>query len=282
MMRTRSLRARERAALIATSASAWMFAVASSHASLAANFRALPISSADEVDSRRMLRDVRNAELTGDLAKLASLREAASASTSNDASARAASALLLERIVLAERAIAMRNRTQSARELAQGEEALASERLALATRFATVERRQLELESAEDLLLRRMRADLMDVALALGVPTDDEREAARRLSKLIAPIFATSRAEDSALDASRIATDPEIFREAMLGGIASLLAAARRFHAPQFMAMWLPWVPWGPLARTHAPPPSLSAGACLRTPGNPCARIRYSTYAFAT
>jgi hypothetical protein len=65
----------------------------------------------------------------------------------------------------------------------------------------------------------------MDVALALGVPTDDEQEAARRLSKLIAPIFATSRAEDSALDASRIATDPEIFREAMLGGIASLLAA---------------------------------------------------------
>jgi hypothetical protein len=30
------------------------------------------------------------------------------------------------------------------------------------------------------------------------------------------------------------------------------------------------------------PPPSLSAGACLRTPGNPCARIRYSTYALAT
>lgn len=224
-MRTRSLRARERAALIATSASAWMFAVASSHASLAANFRALPISSADEVDSRRMLRDVRNAELTSDLAKMASLREAASASTSNDASARAVSALLLERIALAERAIAMRNRTQSVRELAQGEEALAGERLALATRFATVERRQLELESAEDLLLRRMRADLLDVALALGVPTDDEREAARRLSKLIAPIFTHSRAEDSALDASRIATDPEIFREAMLGGIASLLAA---------------------------------------------------------
>lgn len=225
MMRTRSLRARERAALIATSVSVWTIVWPCTHVSFAAQARALPNSPADEVDSRRMLRDVRNAELTGDLAKLASLREAASASTSNDASARAVSALLLQRIALAERAIAMRNRTQSARELAQGEEALAGERLALATRFATAERRQLELESAEDLLLRRMRANIMDVALALGVPTDDEREAARRLSKLIAPIFATSRAEDSALDASRIATDPEIFREAMLGGIASLLAA---------------------------------------------------------
>jgi hypothetical protein len=225
MMRTRSLRAGEHAALIATSVSMWTLALPCAQVSFAAQVRALPNSSADEMDSRRMLRDVRNAELTGDLAKLVSLREAASASTSNDASARAASALLLERIVLAERAMAMRNRTQSARELAQGEEALASERLALATRFATVERRQLELESAEDLLLRRMRADLMDVAIALGVPTDDEREAARRLSKLIAPIFATSRVEDSALDASRIATDPEIFREAMLSGIASLLAA---------------------------------------------------------
>ncbi|MEY2796090.1 MAG: hypothetical protein RIR10_1806, partial [Planctomycetota bacterium] len=225
MMCTRSLYAGERAALIATCASAWMFAVASSHASLAANFRAFPMSSADEMDSRRMLRDVRNAELTGDLATLTSLRDVASATTSNDADIHAARALLLERIALAERAIAMRGRAQSARELAQGEEALATERLALTTRFATADRRQLELESAEDLLLRRMRADLLDVALALGVPTDEEREAARRLSKLIVPIFTNSRAEDSTLDASRIATDPEIFREAMLGGIASLLAA---------------------------------------------------------
>jgi hypothetical protein len=42
-------------------------------------------------------------------------------------------------------------------------------------------------------------------------------------------------------------------------------------------------------ARTDARPapasahrPRSSAGACLRTPGNPCTRIRYSTYAFAT
>ena len=224
-MRTRSLRAAEHAALIATSVSAWTLALPCAHASLATSFRNSATLADDEFTSRRMLREIRDAELTSDLAKLASLREAASPSTSDDVSARAASALLLERIVLAERAMAMRNRTQSARELAQGEEALARERLALATRFPAAERRQLELESAEDLLLRRMRADLMDVALALGVPTDDEREAARRLSKLIAPIFATSRVEDSALDASRIATDPEIFREAMLGGIASLLAA---------------------------------------------------------
>jgi hypothetical protein len=225
MMRTRSLRAGEHAALIATSVSMWTLALPCAHASLATSFRNSATLADDEFTSRRMLREIRDAELTSDLTKLASLRDVARASTSNEANTLAANALLLERIVLAERAMAMRNRTQSARELAQGEEALARERLALATRFPAAERRQLELESAEDLLLRRMRADLMDVALALGVPTDDEREAARRLSKLIAPIFATSRVEDSALDASRIATDPEIFREAMLGGIASLLAA---------------------------------------------------------
>ncbi len=225
MMRTRSLRAGEHAALIATSVSMWTLALPCAHASLATSFRNSAALADDEFTSRRMLREIRDAELTSDLTKLASLRDVARASTSNEANARAANALLLERIVLAERAMAMRNRTQSARELAQGEEALARERLALATKFERAEQRQLELEAAEDLLLRRMRADLMDVALALGVPTDDEREAARRLSKLIAPIFATSRVEDSALDASRIATDPEIFREAMLGGIASLLAA---------------------------------------------------------
>ena len=136
-------------------------------------------------------------------------------------------AVVNERVNLARQAITLRAAAHSARELASAEMALATARLALANALPANEAcaRELLLETVEDLLLRRFTADATDATLAIGLPTADERIAARKAltlaraaldSQLLAPLGAANAA---------ISTDPGAFRAHMLLGLVHLIDA---------------------------------------------------------
>ena len=140
-------------------------------------------------------------------------------------------AFATERIALARNAIARRNAARSGVELARAEDELAAARLELLRKGAgerdpETQRalaHELRLEAAEDLLLRRLAADSSDAALALGVATASERAAIEntlvRVRSML-PEEVLQAVHAAAPDA--IATDPAMFRVAMLGGVLAL------------------------------------------------------------
>lgn len=169
----------------------------------------------DDADTAKEWMSIRQAELANDVARLKSIR----------ADGRLTSVIFADRLALAERAIAERTSAKTSRQLAAVEDAIASNRLALAARCEPLARRQLELEAAEDLLLRALSADASDVAIALGVATNDERTRAAHIVRTLTPLFTNPAINPLNADATSIATDPAIFREAMLAGLLAALHA---------------------------------------------------------
>ncbi len=168
----------------------------------------------------RVFIEIRAAEITGDANALASITRV-----------RSEPAVGL-RIALALEAVRLRAAAHSAHELADAETTLTAARVALAASLtndaaAAIEHRacarELLLESAEDLLLRRMAADASDARLAIGLTTSTERAAAstalsRAREILDAPL--TSPLRDATATAS---TDPAAFRTLMLTGLLRLM-----------------------------------------------------------
>ena len=198
----------------ACAVAAALVAVEAAMAARGAETSAAHDRSAVDESLARAFRDMRTAEVAGDLDGI----ERARAEVAGTASA---GALVDERAALARAAITARSGAN-----AQAEDELATQRRALAMRAATVDAavaRELLLECAEDLLLRRLAVDGTDVALAVGMPTDREREAARgvvaRVDELLrADAMRTLFAADAPL-----ATDGAVFRARLLAGLARVV-----------------------------------------------------------
>lgn len=162
-------------------------------------------------------------------------------------------AIMRERLALARDGIAQRQAAITGTALAEAEESLANARLLLARKAPPALRRELELESAEDLLLRSLAADNGDAAIALGVATEAEAARARRIlavARELLPERETQRALSAT--ATETATDPTIFRTALLGGILALVASDLEFDAAADLAIGSTGAVEGARAATEA------------------------------
>jgi len=164
----------------------------------------------------RAFRELRAAEMRDDAAAIPA---AEAVSPGSDAAERAA---------IARAAIELRGKARSAADVRAAEDSIALRRGALARALesrAPDAARELLLETAEDLLLRRIVADGSDAMLAIGLPTKAEctgvRETLDRVDALLAsPAFAHALGAQAAL-----ATDPIAFRASFLAGIAASMRA---------------------------------------------------------
>lgn len=160
----------------------------------------------------RAFRELRAAEMRDEIA---SIPAAEAIAPGGDAAERAA---------IARAAIELRGNARSAADVRAAEDAIALRRTSLARALesrAPDAARELLLESAEDLLLRRIVADGSDAMLAVGLPTGAEcagaRETLDRIDALLAtPVLAGALGPQAAL-----ATDPIAFRAGFLAGIAA-------------------------------------------------------------
>ncbi len=133
-----------------------------------------------------------------------------------------------ERGQLARRAIEARARATTASALVDAEDALARERLMLAERLAAADAaaaRELLLEYAEDLLLRRLVADGSDGALAIGMPTARQLDAARTVVARVDAALALPVVAPLLIAEAGVATDGPLFRTRLLAGLARVVEA---------------------------------------------------------
>ena len=164
----------------------------------------------------RAFRELRAAEMRDDTAAIPA---AEAVSPGSDAAERAA---------IARAAIELRGKARSAADARAAEDSIAARRATLARALeprAPDAARELLLEAAEDLLLRRIVADASDAMLAIGLPTKAEctgvRETLDRVDAMLAsPVFTKALGAEAAL-----ATDPIAFRASFLAGIAASMRA---------------------------------------------------------
>jgi len=175
-------------------------------------------STAVEGEAVRDFRAIRAAEASSDAARLEEILRLAGVSRASDpmgvVALRARDAL---------DAVARRRAAATAAELAEAEDAIESARGALLARLrgeAAEPTRALQtevlLESAEDLLLRRLAAPALDAMVAVGLPSEAELDAALRIS-----VLARVRLADEVLDGP--ADEARLFRVQVLRGLSALL-----------------------------------------------------------
>jgi hypothetical protein len=178
-----------------------------------AGFPAAPQAAQRDEDA---FRAIRAAEIGGDAERL---REWSGDGVSTRVRARAA---------LAAEAIRLRSGARTVGEAVDAEDAVERRRTALLEKIASdtpAAARELVLESAEDLLLRRHVLSFGDALVAVGLPTGAELRQMRALlsavdARLGSPLVASCLAPDAA-----VATDAAAFRAHALKGLSMLLAA---------------------------------------------------------
>ena len=178
-----------------------------------AGFPAAPQAAQRDEDA---FRAIRAAEIGGDAE---GLREWSGHPVSTRVRARAA---------LAAEAIRLRSGARTVGEAVDAEDAVERLRTALLEKIASdapAAARELVLESAEDLLLRRHVLSFGDASVAVGLPTGAELRQMRALlsavdARLRSPLVASCLAPDAA-----VATDAAAFRAHALKGLSMLLAA---------------------------------------------------------
>lgn len=193
-------------------------------------------SAAAASEAVRDFRAIRAAEAASDPARLEEILRLAGVSRASDpmgvVALRARDAL---------DAVGRRRAATTAAELAEAEDAIESARGALLARLrgetpdsARALQAEILLESAEDLLLRRLAAPALDAMVAVGLPTEPELDAARRISALV-----RARLADEALDEP--ADEARLFRVRVLRGLSAVLEhdlsrLAREERAPETIA----------------------------------------------
>ena len=163
-------------------------------------------------------RAIRAAEASSDTARIEGILRLAGASPASDPSG-----VVALRARNALDAVARRRAAAKAAELVEAEDAIESARAALLATLrgetlgaARALEAELLLESAEDLLLRRLAATATDAMLAAGLPSDAELDAALRISTIV-----RARLADPALD--RPGDEALLFRVRVLRGLSALL-----------------------------------------------------------
>ncbi len=164
----------------------------------------------------RAFRELRAAEMRDDVAAVAAAEAIA---PGTDAAERAA---------IARAAIDVRAKARTAAEVRAAEDTLAERRAALARAIgarAPDAARELLLEAAEDLLLRRIAADGSDAMIAIGLPTRTECTAARDTLARIDALLRADLLREALGATAALATDPLAFRANFLVGIAASMRA---------------------------------------------------------
>ncbi len=201
-------------------------------------------TAAVQSEAVRDFRAIRAAEASSDAARLEEILRLAGVSRASDpmgvVALRARDAL---------DAVARRRAATTAAELAEAEDAIESARGALLARLrgetpdsARALQAEILLESAEDLLLRRLAAPALDAMVAVGLPTEPELDAARRISALV-----RARLADQALDdqgdeeGDEEGDEARRFRVRVLRGLSAVLEhdlsrLAREERAPETIA----------------------------------------------
>lgn len=160
----------------------------------------------------RAFRELRAAEMRDDVAAVAA---AEAISPGTDASERAA---------IARAAIELRAKARTAADVRAAEDTLAERRAALARAIgarAPDAARELMLEAAEDLLLRRIAADGSDAMIAIGLPTKSECAATRDTLARVDAMLRADLLREALGATAALATDPLAFRANFLAGIAA-------------------------------------------------------------
>ena len=133
-----------------------------------------------------------------------------------------------ERAAIARAAIELRGKARNAADVRAAEDAIAVRRTALARTLESTApdlARELLLETAEDLLLRRIVADGSDAMVAVGLPTSAERAGVRETLDRVEALLASPALAEALGPRAALATDPIAFRAHFLAGITAGLRA---------------------------------------------------------
>jgi len=164
----------------------------------------------------RAFRELRAAEMRDDGAAVAAAEALAPGSDT------------AERAAITRAAIDLRAKARTGPEARAAEDSLAARRVALARAIearAPDAARELMLEAAEDLLLRRIAVDGVDAMVAVGLPTKAECSGLRDALARIDELLRSGLLRDTLGAAAALATDPCAFRANFLAGLAASMRA---------------------------------------------------------